>query len=338
MRPEQWDTAGGYLNSATYGLPPRVAWDDLQRALQDWRAGVGTWERWCDSTERARASFARLNGVPETSVAVGATVSELVGLVAAGVGEGADVLTVHGDFASVVFPWAVQSERVRAVPLHAVAESIAPGTDVVAFSVVQSATGEVADLDAIVTAAREVGALVVVDATQACGWLRVAAAEVDALACAGYKWLLAPRGTAYLYVGERLRERLKPLHAGWYAGEDVHAAYYAPPMQLASSARRFDTSPAWLSWVGAAPAIELLEEIGMDAIRDHNVGLANRFRAGLSLEPSDSAIVSIDVAGAAERFERAGIRAATRAGSLRASFHVYNADDDVDAAIEALTG
>jgi selenocysteine lyase/cysteine desulfurase len=338
MRPDQWDdSARGYLNSATYGLPPRVAWDEFQRALDEWRTGRGTWERWCDSTDRARAGFARLNNVPETSVAVGATVSELVGLVAAGVGEGMDVVTAQGDFASLVFPWAVQTEHLRAVPLHALAESIAPETDVVAVSVVQSATGEVADLPAIVAAAREVGALVVVDATQACGWLPVAAAEVDALACAGYKWLLAPRGTAYLYVGERLRERLKPLHAGWYAGEDVHAAYYGPPMRLAATARRFDTSPAWFSWVGAAPAIELLEEIGVEAIRDHNVRLANRFRSGLGLDPSNSAIVSMDVAGAAEAFERAGIRAATRAGSLRAAFHLYNTEADVDASLEALT-
>lgn len=338
MRPDQWDDgARGYLNSATYGLPPRVAWDEFQRALEEWRTGRGIWERWGDSTERARACFARLIGVPETSVAVGATVSELNGLVAAAAGEGADVLTAEGDFTSLVFPWAVQTEHLRAVPLAAVAESVEPGTDIVAVSVVQSATGEVADLDAIVAAAREVGALVVVDTTQACGWLPVAAEKVDALACAGYKWLLAPRGTAYLYVGERLRERLRPLHAGWFSGDDVHASYYGLPLRLASSARRFDTSPAWFSWVGAAPAIELLEEIGIEAIREHNVGLANRFRAGLGLEPSDSAIVSTNVAGAGGRFERAGIRAATRAGSLRVSFHVYSTEEDVDSALEALT-
>ena len=336
MRPDQWESARGYLNSATYGLPPRVAWDEFQRALEDWRTGRGSWERWCDNTDRARACFARMNGVPERSVAVGATVSELIGLIAAAVGEGADVLTAEGDFSSLVFPWAVQTERVRAVPVNEVAEAIEPDTDVVAVSVVQSATGELADLQAIVAAARGVGAFIVVDATQACGWLPVAAGEVDALACAGYKWLLAPRGTAYLYVGERLQERVRPLHAGWYAAEDVHGGYYAPPMRLASSARRFDTSPAWFSWVGAAPAIELLEEIGIEAIRKHNVGLANDFRAGLGLEPSDSAIVSTKVAGAGERLERAGILAATRAGSVRLAFHVYNTDGDVDAALDAL--
>ena len=64
--------------------------------------------------------------------------------------------------------------------------------------------------------------------------------------------------------------------------------------------------------------------------------LANRFRAGLGLAPGDSAIVSADIPGAEERLLAAGIRAAVRGGSLRASFHLYNTAEDVDAALEAL--
>jgi cysteine sulfinate desulfinase/cysteine desulfurase-like protein len=66
------------------------------------------------------------------------------------------------------------------------------------------------------------------------------------------------------------------------------------------------------------------------------VRLANRFRAGLGLEPGDSAIVSADVSGADAALARAGILAAARDGRLRVSFHVYNTDADVDAALEAL--
>ena len=339
MRPGEWDPAGPYLNTASYGLPPQVGWAALQAALEDWRGGRTSWEDWGRSAERARRCFARLHAVPETSVAIGATVSELVGLVAASIPDGSEVLTAEGDFTSLLYPWAVQEARgvrVRSAPLHDLADAVETSTDAVAVSAVQSATGEVADLAAISSAARGVDALVVVDATQACGWLPLDAGQFDAFICAGYKWLLAPRGTAYLVVGERLAPVLRPLHAGWYAGEDVHAGYYGLPLRLASSARRFDTSPAWFSWVGAAPALELLEEVGIEAIREHDVGLANRFRAGLELGPSDSAIVSTSVAGAAERMEAGGIRAATRAGSLRASFHLYNTEDDVDAALAAL--
>ena len=105
---------------------------------------------------------------------------------------------------------------------------------------------------------------------------------------------------------------------------------------LASDARRFDTSPAWFSWVGAAPALELLNRIGVGAVYDHDVALANRFRAGLGMEPSNSAIVSVARDGAAQRLERAGIVAAVRGGRLRASWHLYNTDADVDAALDAI--
>ena len=75
----------------------------------------------------------------------------------------------------------------------------------------------------------------------------------------------------------------------------------------------------------------------MAAVHQHDVALANRFRAGLGLPPGDSAIVSAAAEGAAERLDRAGIRAATRAGAVRASFHLYNTEADVDAALDALT-
>ena len=336
MRAGQWQPAGPFLDTASYGLPPQVAWDALQAALEDWRGGTTSWEVWAPWTERAREAWAQLVGVPAASVACGATVSELVSLVAAAVPEGSQVLTAEGDFTSVLFPWAARGHELTAVPLEQLAEAVEPSTDVVAVSVAQSATGEVVDLDAVVAAARAADALVVLDATQACGWFPLRADVADAVACAGYKWLLAPRGTAYLAVGERLRERMKPLHAGWWAGEDLYGSAYGLPLRVASTARRFDTSPAWFSWVGAAPALELLLDVGVDAIHEHNVGLANRFRAGLGLEPSNSAIVRVETEGAAERLEAAGVRAAVRAGSLRASFHLYNTEADVDAALEAL--
>jgi selenocysteine lyase/cysteine desulfurase len=101
-------------------------------------------------------------------------------------------------------------------------------------------------------------------------------------------------------------------------------------------ARRLDTSPAWFSWVGAAPALAVLERIGIERIRAHDVELANRFRAGVGLEPAGAAIVAVDVPGADERLARAGIRAAVRAGKVRVSFHLYNTPADVDAALDAL--
>ena len=139
-------------------------------------------------------------------------------------------------------------------------------------------------------------------------------------------------------VSERLLDRVVPHSAGWYAGEDPHASYFGPPLRLAASARRLDVSPAWFCWVGTAPVLELIEQLGVEAIHAHDLALANRFRAGLDLEPSDSAIVSVDIPDALVRLERAGIVAALRGGRLRTSWHVYNTEADVDRVLEALAG
>jgi selenocysteine lyase/cysteine desulfurase len=260
-------------------------------------------------------------------------------VIAASVADGSRIVAPQDDFTSLLFPWLAHADRgieVAEAPLASLADAIDDRTDVVAFSIVQSATGEVADVDAIVAAARAHDALVVADATQACGWLPVNGSHFDAVVCAAYKWLMSPRGTAFLALTDELLERVRPLAAGWWAGEDPHASYYGSPLRLASTARRLDTSPAWFNWVATAPSLAVIEELGVEAIHRHDLALANRFRAGLGLEPGDSAIVSTDLPGAAERLERAGIRTAVRASSLRASFHVYNTEADVDAALEAL--
>ena len=335
-----FDNEPGWLNTASFGLPPRQAWDQLQSALEDWRRGRVSWEPWADSTERARAVFAGLIGAAPCDVAVGSHVSQLIGVVAASLPAESRVLVPDVEFTSNLFPYLVHEHRgldVDVVPLAELIERIDERVDVVALSAVQSVDGAVADLAAVSAAAHAAGAMVVVDATQAIGWLPVHAAHVDVLACGGYKWLCSPRGSAFFYVAPEVRDRLVPVAAGWYAGADVHDAYYGPPLRLAADARRFDLSPAWQAWVGTAPAIELIADVGVDAIRDHDVGLANRFRAGLGMPPSDSAIVSASVEGADARLAAAGIHAATRAGSLRVSFHLYSTSDDVDAALGALS-
>lgn len=332
-----WQSETVYLNTASYGLPPAPAWDALQAALAEWRGGRTSWEHWGEATSAARREFAALVGAPPADVAIGATVSGLVGTIAASLSRGARVLAPEDDFTSLIFPFMASGADVTLVPLERLADAVDDRTDAVAFSAVQSASGAVAALADITAAARDHGALTVVDATQACGWLPLAAAAFDALVCGAYKWLMSPRGTAFMVVREALAKRLVPFQAGWYAGADVHDAYYGAPLRLAPDARRFDTSPAWFSWVGTAPALEVVNRVGVEAIHAHDVGLANRFRAGLGLPPGDSAIVSADVPGAAERLARAGIQAAARAGRLRASFHVYNTEADVDAALGYLT-
>jgi selenocysteine lyase/cysteine desulfurase len=335
-----WQPETIYLDTATYGLPPQPAWQALQTSLEQWRHGNTDFEVWEASVDESRDAFARLVGVPVDWVCISSTVSALTALVAASLPPGSVVVASEVEFTSTLWPWMAHVERgveVRLVPLDGLADEVTRGADLVAVSAVQSSTGFIADLDSIAEGARSVGALTFIDATHACGWRPFRAADFDFVACAAYKWLMSPRGTAFMTVRPEVLDRIIPLAANWFAGEDIHTSYFGPPLRLARAARRLDISPAWFNWVGTLPALELLLSIGIERINEHDLALANRFRAGLGLEPGNSAIVSVNVPGAEERLRRARVSTAVRAGNLRASFHLYNTEDDVDAAVEALT-
>jgi selenocysteine lyase/cysteine desulfurase len=337
----QFSPETAYLNTATYGLPPDRAFAALAEAAGEWRHGRTGFDGWDRSVGAARATFARLANVGEDDVAIGPAASTFVGLVAAALPAGAHVLCAEEDFTSVLFPFLAQERRgvrVELVPAARVPEALGAEHDLVAVSAVQSADGRVCDLDALVAAAAHHGARTLVDVTQAMGWLAVDCARFEYAVCAAYKWLLSPRGTAFFTLRPELRDELLPHAAGWYAGEEVSASYYGAPLRLAESARRFDVSPAWLNWVGAAEALALLEEVGIAAIGAHDVAMANRLRDGLGLPPGDSAIVSVGglAADAAERLEAAGVMAAGRGGALRLSCHLYTTERDVERALAVL--
>ncbi|WP_345764211.1 aminotransferase class V-fold PLP-dependent enzyme [Diaminobutyricibacter sp. McL0608] len=330
-------TAGPrYLAACTQGLP-------LHETMAATRADLDTWERGETRADRydipvasGRASFAELVHVEPSRVAIGSQVSVLASIVAAAAPDGAEIVCVEGDFSSIVFPFVVQAHRgvtVRHVPLASLADSIGPSTWLVAFSLVQSATGEIADVDAVVTAARDNQAFTFCDATQAAGWHPVDAARFDVLACSAYKWLCAPRGSAFLFVGEEIDPVLRPIHAGWYAGDNPWASCYGPDMALATDARRFDVSPAWPVWPGTAASLDFFRRLDINAVHAHASGLGDALCERLGLEANGQAIVTWpdgdgnDLAS----LTAAGIRASGRAGRARVAFHLWNTTDDVDA-------
>jgi selenocysteine lyase/cysteine desulfurase len=304
----------------------------------EWRHGRTGWHGWDGSVGEARACWARLHGVAPSSVAVGNQVSSFAGVVALSLPRGARVVCARDDFTSVVWPFVVaEGVSVEVVDLADVADAVGPGTALVAVSAVQSIDGRVADLDAICAAAATYGARTFVDGTQASGWLPLDAGRFDYVASSGYKWLLSPRGVSFMAISEAGAEPLRPWLAGWYAGDEPFDTNYGHELRLAADASRFDLSPAWLSWVGAAPALAVLEEVGIEAIYEHDVGLANRFRAGLDMPPGDSAIVALPAGSLGRALSDAGVMATEREGLMRLSFHLYNTDADVDRALEVVT-
>ncbi|MEV5936052.1 aminotransferase class V-fold PLP-dependent enzyme [Streptomyces sp. NPDC052079] len=333
-----------YLNTASNALLPARTVAALQGAVRIRAEGRSLDPLFAD-VEACRAAYARLAGVPAGRVAAGATVALHTALIAASLPPGAEVLTAEGDFTSVLNPFHARGDlKVRAVPLERLADSVRPGTALVAVSAAQSADGRIADLAALREAARVHGARTYVDFSQAAGWLPVTADAYDYSVTITFKWLLGPHGAAFLVVPEDFGD-LTPVQAGWVAGENPWDSCYGPVTELARSARRFDTSPALFDYVGLRASLGLVEELGVDAIRAHDLALADRFRAGLGslghrpVPAPGSPIVSVPGLGRLQpQLAEAGIQVSNRAGNLRASFHVYNTADDVDRLLDALSG
>jgi len=333
-----------YLNTATSGLLPARTVTALREAAE-LRAEGRPLDPLFENVEHARAAFARLAGVPVTRVAAGPSVAAQTGLIAAALPAGAEVLTAEDEFTSVVNPFHVRGDlKVRAVPLERLAESVRPGTALVAVSAAQSADGRIADLPALREAARTHGARTYVDFSQAAGWLPVDADDHDYTVATTFKWLLGPHGAAFLVVPEDFGE-LTPLLAGWVAAEQPWDSCYGPVAELAHSARRFDVSPGLFTYTGVYSSLTLFDALGVAAVHAHDLALADRFRrglAGLGHEPlpaPGSAIVSVPgLGGRQPELSRAGIEVSNRAGNLRASFHLYNTAADVDRLLDVLAG
>jgi selenocysteine lyase/cysteine desulfurase len=236
--------------------------------------------------------------------------------------------------------FAAFSDRALAefVPLDSLAEAVTATTWLVSYSLVQSATGEVADAASVSAAARETGARVLVDTTQATGWMSTDDLDADLIVCHAYKWLCAPRGAAFAAFSERAIAEFTPYAAGWYSGTDPWASCYGPGLYLADDASRFDVSPAWHAWAGAEAALEFAAALDMDDVRRHDLALANAFRERLGAAPSDSAIVtwSDGEGGALAALGAAGITASGRAGRARVAFHLWNDEEDVERAARAI--
>ena len=328
----QFVGAAGFLNSSTYGLPPTFMFDALTERMGEWQAGTMDVPSFDQSVDRGRGAYADLVGVAVESVTMGGSVSALLGLVASAVPDGARVATLTGEFTSTTFPFAAQAARGVTVTELPADELIATAADydVVTVSLVQSATGEVADVDGLRAAVAGTDTITVLDATQAVGWKVLDLGWADVTVAAVYKWLLAPRGTAWMSLSPRTSGAMTPHAANWYGGEDPWSTIYGLPLRLADDARRFDTSPAWFGALGSGLTLPWFAALDAAEVEGHRVGLANRLRAELSLPQRDSAIVSLPISGAADKLAAAGIGASVRAGAVRVGLHVYNTDDDVD--------
>lgn len=334
-----WTPKPGYLNTASFGIPCPQASEATRRVIDAWETGNLTFGSWFIETQRARQSIARLLSVSEDRVSLGTSTAAMLGSIAANLPDGSRILAPENEHNSNLIPYLNHAHRgiaVTLVPLRELASRIDSKTALVSCSAVQSLTGEVADIDGISKAAAAHGSLFCLDGSQACGWLPISGDCADVIVCSVYKWLCSPIGGAFLVTRPEIVGQFHPASPGWPASSDPMAPPYGTDVTLASTGRRFDSAPNLISMIALRRSVDEIVALGVRTIQEHDVSLANQLRMGLGLAPSNSAIVTLPLEGAAAALAEAGVRATEWRGNLRMSFHVYNSEEDVVRTLQAM--
>ena len=213
-------------------------------------------------------------------------------------------------------------------------------------------SGALVDVAQVAERCRATGTLFVLDAYQTTGVVPydAAALGLDVVVGGSHKWLCGGAGCGFIYVRPGLRERLVPAITGWMGHADPFA-FEAAPIRLAAGAERWNTgTPTMPGYLAARAGHDAILEVGVAAIREHNVrlttllaegALARGFSVPTPLDPARrTGWIGMDFPGAA---------AATRALAERRVFvdyrpgcgirvgpHFYTSDDDISAFFEAL--
>lgn len=282
------------------------------------------------------------------------------------------VLSVMEHHSNIV-PWHFLRERHGAVlrwvdtnedgslDMQALEAAIGEKTRLIAISHMSNVLGTVNDAKTIAGWARDAGALSLFDGCQAAVHLDVDVADLgcDFYVFSGHK-LYGPTGIGILYGRSEALDALRPYQGGGEMIEVVtkdRVTYNTPPHKFEAG------TPAILEVVGLGAAIRWLEQFNRQDVQDHEMRLYNRAADALAgvngikihgTAPGKGAVLSFSIQGAhphdiAQLLDRYGV--AVRAGhhcaqplmeaigepaTARASFGIYNTEDEVDRFVEAL--
>jgi selenocysteine lyase/cysteine desulfurase len=312
-------------------------------------------------TERARGLFAGLIGADVGDIAIVPAASYGVSVAAANltVPAGGRILLLAEQFPSNVYPWrelAAQRDATvltiarptdgdwTAAVLAAIDERIA----VAALPHCHWTDGGLVDLVAVGRRLREVGAALVVDATQSLGALPfdVAAVDPNFMVAASYKWLLGPYSLGFLYVAPR-HQQGRPLEHNWIAraGSEDFAGLVNYRDAFQPGARRFDMGER-SNFALMPMAIAALEQIAawtvpaiQATLRTMTAGIAERaVSIGLGTAPAGLRAPHFlglrfpkgVPSGLPERLAEAKVFVSVRGDALRVTPHLYNNDADIE--------
>jgi len=297
-----------YLINHSLGAMPAAAEERIAEYAHTWKTrGIRAWtEGWWDLPVTVGDQVGRIIGAPPGSTVMHQNVAIAEASVLSCF-RPVDplrnrVVYEEGNFPSVRYLYQAQPDlEVVVVPNdEAIVEAIDERTLLVPVTHVLYQTSEIQDVEAIVRRAHEVGAHVVLDAYQSAGIvpLDVAALNVDFAVGGSVKWLCGGPGNGWLYVRPDLADTLPPTLVGWQA----HARPFAfePELEYAAGAVRFLTGTPNVPALHAATAgYELIEEIGVEAIRENSLR-----QTGLLIELLESA--GFDVVSPREPARRGG--------------------------------
>lgn len=279
-----------YMNSNSMGAMPRKAADALEQYARDWaREGVEAWPLWFDVVNQTADSVARLFGGPAGQTALNQNVAFFQAAVASSLdfsGPKNRVVMEELQFPNVIYVWdryrelgaqvdLVKSDDGITVPTERILEAIDERTAIVPISHGIYVSGALQDVKAICDRAREVGALVMVDAYQTVGAVPIDVLEwgCDILVGGSHKWLCGGPGTAFMWMKPELRERLKPRITGWMAHQAPFRFEPAPIAYAKNNWHFMSGTPSIPAYYVAREAYKNLHEIGVERIRAHNLGL-----------------------------------------------------------------
>jgi kynureninase len=250
-------------------------------------------------------------------------------------------------------PRIVPSDDGRTVPTERIISAITERTVIAVLSHAYYVSGAVADVRAIQEHCRKTGTLLCVDAYQTTGVYPYDVTEwdLDIVTGGSHKWLCGGPGCGWIYVKPELRETFEPAVTGWMA----HArpfSFEPAPMTWASSMYRWGHgTPTIPGYMVAKPGHDLIKQVGVAKIREHNVRLTTKlaemalergYQVNTPLEPAKrTGWIGIDFPESRRAYEdliRKRVFVDYRPGcGIRVSPHYYTADDEIDAFFEALS-
>jgi selenocysteine lyase/cysteine desulfurase len=337
----------------------------LARRAAPWRVAAADW---FEDVERLRGIYSRILGAASDGVALIPATSYGLALAARNVTAKPDdqVLVLAQEYPSNYYTWrrfcgrtggelVVARREPGATWTDAVLARINERTRVVAVPNVHWTDGSLLDLEAVVPAARQVGAVVAIDASQSLGAmpLDVSRLRPDFVVAVGYKWLLGPLGLGCLYVDERYRGG-EPLEENWInrGGSEDFGALVDYSDQYRPGARRFDVGERTnfgLVPMAIAAGEQLLDwtidEVAT-SLRAASAQIAQRVLAlGLEVARPDQRgphMLGIELpreaaSAIARQLMDSGVVASVRGSSVRIAPHLHTTQDDIDRLLSVLT-